>query len=73
MGTKGPPAPDGGEIADRRKLFERLSRESGRDEDAERAFIENKMDMVRTDPSLTAEEKERALDELRRKLERPPR
>lgn len=72
MSTQGPPPPDGGDIADRRKLFERLTRESGRDEDAERAFIEGKMTMVRTDPNLTDEEKQQALDELRRKLEPPP-
>jgi hypothetical protein len=73
MRSKGPPAPDGGEIADRRKAFERLSRESGRDKEAERAFIEGKLAMVRSDPNLTEEEKEKALEELRRKLERPPR
>lgn len=72
MGTQGPPPPDGGEIADRRKAFERLTRESGRDEAAERAFIEGKMAMVRSDPNLTDEEKQQALDELRRKLEPPP-
>jgi hypothetical protein len=72
VGTKRPPAPDGGQIADRRKFFERLSRESGRDEAAERAFIEGKMEMVRTDPSLTDEEKQRALEELRRMLPSPP-
>jgi hypothetical protein len=72
MSTKGPPPPDGGGIVDRRKEFERLSRESPRDEEAERAFIESKMSMVRTDPNLSEEEKEKALEELRRKL-RPPR
>jgi len=72
MGTKGPPPPDGGDIVDRRKEFERLTRESGRDEDAERAFVESKMAMVRSDPNLSDEEKAKALDELRRKL-LPPR
>ncbi len=71
MGIQGPPPPDGGKIADRRKAFERQTRESGRDEEAERAFIEGKMAMVRSDPNLTDEEKQQALDELRRKLERP--
>ena len=69
MSTKGPPPPDGTSgIADRRKEFDRLTRESGRDAEAERAFIESKMAMVRTDPNLSDEEKARALEELRRKL-----
>jgi hypothetical protein len=50
MGSKRPPAPGGGKIADRRAQFKRLSRQSPRDEEAERAFIEGKMEMVRTDP-----------------------
>jgi hypothetical protein len=73
MGKKSPPpAPHGAGIRDRRKWFERMSRQSGRDEVAERAFIENKMEIVRTDPTLTDEQKRIALDELRRKL-KPPR
>ena len=73
MGSKRPPSPGGGKIADRRAEFERLSRQSPRDEEAERAFIEGKMEMVRTDPNLTKEEKQRALEELKRKLRPPPR
>lgn len=73
MGHQGPPPPDGGDIADRRKAFARRTRESGRDEEAERAFIEGKMAMVSSDPNLTEEDKQRALDELRLKLGRPPR
>jgi hypothetical protein len=73
MGSKRPPAPGGGKIADRRAEFERLSRQSPRDEEAERAFIEGKMEMVRTDPNLSKEEKQRALEELKRKLRPPPR
>ena len=68
MGSKRPPPPGGGKIADRRTKFERLSRQSPRDEEAERAFIASKMEMVRTDPNLTKEEKQRALQELKRKL-----
>jgi hypothetical protein len=73
MGSKRPPAPGGGKIADRRAEFERLSRQSPRDEEAERAFIEGKMEMVRTDPNLSKEEKQRALEELKRKMRPPPR
>ena len=69
--TDGPPPPDGGHIADRRKAFERVTRKSGRDEEAERAFIEGKMALVRSHPNLSEQEKEQALAELRRKLERP--
>ena len=68
-GSQGPPRPHGGDIADRRAEFARRSRESGRDPEAERAFVQGKLDMVRSDPKLTEEEKQRALDELRRKLD----
>jgi hypothetical protein len=73
MGSKRPTPPGGGKIADRRAKFERLSRQSPRDEEAERAFIEGKLETVRTDPSLTQEEKQRALEELKRKLQPPSR
>lgn len=63
MSDKRPPTPDGGE---------RLTRTSERDLEAERAFIEAKMDLVRTDPNLTEVEKVQAIEELRRRLEVPP-
>ena len=72
MNSNRPPPPDGGKIADRRAKFERLSRRSPRDDEAKRAFIESKMEMVRTDPNMTNEEKGRALEVLKRKL-LPPR
>jgi hypothetical protein len=68
-----PPPPEGGKIADRRAKFERISRRSPRDEEAERVFIESKMMMVRTDPNLTTKEKRRALEMLKQKLLRPTR
>ena len=71
MPSKRPTPPAAGKIADRRAEFERLTRQSPRDEAAEQAFIESKMNMVRTDPNLSAAEKRRALEELTRKL-RPP-
>jgi len=52
-------------MADMRAEFERLSRQVPRDPEAERAFIESKIEMIRTDSSLTEAEKERAIDELR--------
>jgi hypothetical protein len=67
---KEPPPPPGGKIADRRAKFRRLTRQSGRDVEGERAFIESKMQMVRNDPNLTEEEKRALLEELSRKLPR---
>jgi hypothetical protein len=74
MATKGPPPPDGGsgKIADKREHFERLSRESRRDPEAERAFVESKLRMVESDPTMSAEEKKAALEELRRKFKPRP-
>jgi hypothetical protein len=74
MPTKGPPPPDGGsgKIADKREHFERLSRESRRDPEAEQAFIESKLRMVESDPNMSPEEKTAAIEELRRKLKPRP-
>jgi hypothetical protein len=48
--------------------FERLSRQVPRDPEAERAFIESKIEMIRSDPNLSQGEKERVIEELRRGL-----
>ena len=53
-------------VADLRAEFERLSHQVPRDAEAERAFIESKIEMVRKDPNLSPTEKERAIDQLRR-------
>lgn len=53
-------------VADVRAEFERLSRQVPRDPEAERAFIESKIEMIRNDPNLTEAEKEGAIEELRR-------
>ena len=50
--------------ADLRAEFERLSRQTPRDTEAERAFIESKLEMFRNDPHLSKSEKERAIEEL---------
>jgi hypothetical protein len=55
-------------MADLRAEFERLSRKVPRDPAAERAFIESKIALIHNDPKLTALEKERATDDLRRGL-----
>ena len=52
-------------VADMRAEFERLSRQVPRDPEAERAFIESKIEMIRGDPNLSPTEKERAIQELR--------
>lgn len=52
-------------IADMREEFERLSRQAPRDPEAERAFIESKIEMICNDPRLSEEEKERAIEQLR--------
>jgi hypothetical protein len=57
-------------IADLRAEFERLSRQTTRDRDAERAFIESKIDLIRGDHQLTDMEKESAIRELLKKLDR---
>jgi hypothetical protein len=56
-------------VADLRAEFERLSGLVPRDPEAERAFIEGKLNIIRNDPNLTDAEKERAIEELRRRLE----
>ncbi len=59
-------------VADMRAEFERLSRQVPRDPSAEKAFIESKIEMIRTDPKLTEAEKKRAIAELRRGLNTDP-
>jgi hypothetical protein len=54
-----------GVVADLRSEFERLSRQVPRDPEAERAFIESKIEMIRSDLNLSKTEKERAIEELR--------
>jgi hypothetical protein len=60
----GQPAP----VADMRAEFERLSRQVPRNAEAERAFIINKIEMVRGDPNLSEADKELAIEQLRRRL-----
>jgi hypothetical protein len=62
--------PDRPSIADVRGEFRR--RTGARNEDEERAFVEAKLEMVRTDPRLSDIEKQAAIAELESKL-RPDR
>ena len=57
---------------DMREEFARISARSGRDPEAERAFIENKFEMIRSHPTLSEEEKTAAIAELEEKLKRRP-
>jgi hypothetical protein len=56
--------------ADMREQFARPP--SGADPEAERAFIESKLNMIRTHPTLSEAEKQAAITELEQKLNRPP-
>ena len=50
---------------DKTAEFERVSRQAPRDPEAERAFIQAKVELIRTDPRLSDEEKAKAIAELR--------
>jgi hypothetical protein len=62
--TTGAPAP----TADVRAEFERLSRQTPPDLQADRAFVESKIELIRTDPRLSEDEKKRAIEELWKRL-----
>jgi hypothetical protein len=53
---------------DMREEFARISARSGRDPEAERAFVENKIEMIRTHPTLSEAEKTAAIADLKEKL-----
>jgi hypothetical protein len=48
-------------VADMRAEFERISSQVPRDPEAERVFIESKIEMIRSDPYLSDADKERAI------------
>jgi hypothetical protein len=73
------PSPDSGELIDpktgkrvktrdMREEFARISARSGRDPEAERAFAESKLEMIRSHPTLSEAEKKGAIAELEEKL-----
>ena len=66
-----PPAPSGepATTGDVREEFARISASVGRDPDAERAFVESKIEMIRSHPGLSEAEKAAAIAELEEKLE----
>jgi hypothetical protein len=64
LGVPHPLAGNDVQTADMREEFERLTRQVPRDPEAERAFIEGKIELIRGDPYLSDQEKERAIAEL---------
>jgi hypothetical protein len=54
-----------------RAEFERLSRQTPRDPEAERAFLEARIELIRSDPRLSEEEKKQAIEEVRRRFDLP--
>lgn len=68
----GPPLPGGTDepgFSDQRKRFEGLADGAIPNLDAERAFLESKMEMVANDPALNPERRERALTELKARID----
>lgn len=63
-----PPESDGASYADRRDQFEQLSNSLPVTPDAERAFLAGKIELIRSTPGLSDEEKDRAIDELQSRL-----
>ena len=53
---------------DVRDEFSRISKGVGRDPEAERAFVRHKIEVVRSHPTLSNEEKASAIAELKRML-----
>lgn len=64
-----PPLPADEPPADRRKEFARESGRAARDPDAKRAFLQGRIDVIRTHPTLSETEKEAAVAELLRRLQ----
>ena len=53
-------------FVDRRAEFERLAQTSPRDADAERVWLESKIDLVRRDPHMTEVAKQQLIARFRR-------
>jgi hypothetical protein len=53
-------------VADLRDEFARLTEKTPRDFEAERAFIASKLEMIDSDPRMSAEEKKAAREQLLR-------
>jgi hypothetical protein len=59
-----PPETSDAAVGDARELFERLTRETPRDAEAERAFLRKRIELLRSLPGLTHEEREAAIAQL---------
>jgi len=56
--------------ADMREAFSRMSPTDQPEPDADRAFVDGRLEMIRTDPTLTEAQKEAAIAEVLEKLHR---
>ena len=61
------PGEENPEIADVRDRFRRVSEDAAADEESARAFVEGKIEMIRTDPNMSEDEKKAAIAEIRGK------
>jgi len=57
-----------GTSVDRREEFEELANKAADSTDAEHAFLENKIELVRSDPHLSDDARARAISDLQRRL-----
>jgi hypothetical protein len=62
-----PAESSGGRPIDRRKEFEELVDTAADGTNAERAFLENKIELVRVDPHLSDDDRARAMADLQRR------
>ena len=58
-------------MADKRREFEQLTKRQLGQAPTDAAFIKARLELVRSDPRLTEEERERALADLRKRLTHP--
>ena len=63
-----PPQTSHVSIGDARQQFERLTRETPRDAEAERAFVRKRIELIRSLPGLSQEERDAAIAELEQSL-----
>lgn len=66
MNRKPPHPPD---IGDARAQFERLTRDTPRDTDAERAFLRKRIELLRSLPGLSDEERDAEIAKLEQSLQ----
>jgi hypothetical protein len=70
--SKTDPKTENARTKDVREEFARITEQVGRDAEAERAFVENKVEMIRSHPRMSEAEKEAAIAELQEALKGEP-